>query len=88
MAKADLTWEKPNAHVATPSSVDQFPSAGNPDRTSVDQVTSMAKVLGAAMTIEVIMNAAIDQQATDYAIDGICGEVNWGACERSHRHGH
>lgn len=83
MAKAELTWEKSNVR---PAKV-----LGNANRTADFDRGSDRPTLGLAIvpTIEVreialtraqLMSAFLEQEATDYAIAAMCGEVKWGAC--------
>jgi len=99
MAKAELSWSKPNV-VANPNHLRDVASRGH-SRVPSGQTMAVEPRVNLAIadwTLDIrgmatplsktlVLVSALEQEATDYAIDTMCGEVTWGTCERSRRHG-
>lgn len=90
MAKADLTWREDNVKTAkatphrqaTVDHLDTTPTAVVEDRAIAGP---MMKALRVTQTL--VIYSVLQQEATDFAIDGMCGEVTWGTCDRGIRLG-
>jgi hypothetical protein len=39
------------------------------------------RVMSTPLSRQLVLVSAIEQEATDYAIDALCGEVTWGVCD-------
>mgnify|MGYP001562613665 CR=1 FL=1 len=81
MAKANLEWSKPNIARTPKPSVPSVHAEPSPSISFIvaPQIEMRPSV---DLTKELVIYSAVQQQATDYAIDGMCGEVTWGVCER------
>ena len=85
MAKVNLEWEKTNAQ-ATKAATSGPKTMDN----VVAKPTAIVEYQGIAapmlealrVTQQLVIFSVIQQEATDYAVDGICGEVTWGVCDR------
>jgi len=88
MAKVNLGWETKNAQ-ATKASTSGPKTVDN----MVAKPTAIVEYQGVAapmlealrVTQQLVIFSVIQQEATDYAIESICGEVTWGTCERRRR---
>lgn len=90
MAKANLEWEKTNAQAAKASKANKAPVDNLVAKPTA--IVEEGNVTGAMqeaqrVTQKLVIFSVIQQEATDYAVDGMCGEVTWGTCERSRRYG-
>ena len=81
LAKAKLTWGKADARVGTSSTGKPNAVAGPSLRTPVDKAPIVAPPEWTTVTIELVVTSALDQEATEYAISALCGEITWGVCD-------
>ena len=95
MAKAELKWSKPNGMARSVSSSGVSPVSTRVPMDETVPLTSRVNLAIADWTLDIrgmatplskqlVLVSALEQEATDYAIDTMCGEVTWGVCGGRH----
>ena len=85
MEKVNLAWRISDAKTAKVPKADKAPVDNMVAKpTAIVEYQDIAAPMLEALRItqKLVIFSAIQQEATDYAVDGICGEVTWGVCDR------
>jgi len=85
MEKVNLAWRISDAKTAKVPKADKAPVDNMVAKpTAIVEYQGIAAPMLEALRItqQLVIFSVIQQEATDYAVDGICGEVTWGVCDR------